>query len=104
MAAAIRYTLNQWDALCRYTDDAQLAIDNNAAERSLRGLAIGRRNWLFVGSEQGGHTAATILTLIATAIRHRLDPFAYLRDLLRRLPTIAKTELVTLLPNRWQPL
>ena len=103
LAAAIRYTLNQWDALCRYTDDGQLAIDNNAAERSLRGLAIGRRNWLFVGSEQGGHTAATILTLIASAIRHSLDPFAYLRDLLRRLPTIAKTELVTLLPNRWQP-
>ena len=56
-----------------------------------------------MGSEQGGHTAATILTLIASAIRHSLDPFAYLRDLLRRLPTIAKTELVTLLPNCWQP-
>jgi transposase len=104
LAIAIRYTLNQWDALCRYTDDGQLAIDNNAAERSLRGLAIGRRNWLFVGSEQGGHTAATILTLIASATRHSLDPFAYLRDLLSRLPTTADTDLVTLLPNRWQPI
>lgn len=103
LGIAIRYALNQWDALCRYIDDGQLAIDNNAAERSLRGLAIGRRNWLFVGSEQGGHTAATILTLIASATRHSLDPFAYLRDLLRRLPTTADTDLVTLLPNRWQP-
>ena len=103
IAAALRYALNQWDALVRYTDDGQLAIDNNAAERTLRGLAIGRKNWLFVGSEQGGHTAATILTLITSATRHHLDPFAYLRDLLRRLPTITAEDLVNLLPNRWQP-
>ncbi len=103
IAAALRYALNQWAALCRYTDDGQLAIDNNAAERTLRGLAIGRKNWLFVGSEQGGHTAATILTLITSAVRHRLDPFAYLRDLLRRLPTIAEEDLVNLLPSHWQP-
>jgi len=103
MATAIRYALNQWDALCRYPDNGQLAIDNNAAERSLRGLAIGRRNWLFVGSEQGGHTTATILTLIANAIQNSLDPFAYLRDLLRRLPTTAETDLGAHLPNRWLP-
>lgn len=103
LAAAIRYALNQWEALGRYTDDGQLAIDNNAAERSLRGIAIGRKNWLFVGSERGGHTAATILTLIASAIRHHLDPFAYLRDVLRRLPTIEPANLTNLLPNRWRP-
>ena len=84
-------------------NDGQLAIDNNAAERSLRGIAIGRKNWLFVGSERGGHTAATILTLITSAIRHHLDPFAYLRDVLRRLPTTEPANLTNLLPNRWRP-
>lgn len=103
IAGAIRYALNQWDALVRYTDDGQLAIDNNAAERAVRAIALGRKNWLFVGSEQGGHTAATILTLITSATRHHLDPFAYLRDLLRRLPNTAPCDLVKLLPNRWQP-
>lgn len=103
LAAAIRYALNQWEALGRYTEDGQLAIDNNAAERSLRGIAIGRKNWLFVGSERGGHTAATILTLITSAIRHHLDPFAYLRDVLRRLPTTEPANLTNLLPNRWRP-
>ena len=102
IALEIRYALNQWDALCRDTDHGQLAIDNNAAERVLRGIAIGRKNWLFVGSERGGHTAAAILTLITSAIRHQLDPFAYLRDLLRRLPTTTQRDLVNLLPNRWQ--
>ena len=103
----IALAINQWDALCRYTDHGQLAIDNNAAAPRgypvLRGIAIGRKNWLFVGSEQGGHTAAAILTLITSAIRHQLDPFAYIRDLLRRLPTTAQRDLVLLLPNRWQP-
>lgn len=103
IAAAIGYTLNQWEALCRYTDDGQLAIDNNTAERTMRGIALGRKNWLFVGSEQGGHTAATILTLITSAIRHHRDPFAYLRDLLRRLPTTAEADLDKLLPNNWRP-
>lgn len=103
IAEALRYTLKQWDALCRYTDDGQLAIDNNAAERAVRSIALGRKNWLFVGSEQGGHTAATHLTLIATATRHGLDPFAYLRNLLRRLPTTIPANLVELLPNRWHP-
>lgn len=103
IAEALRYALNQWDALCRYTDNGQLAIDNNAAERTLRGLALGRKNWLFVGSEQGGHTAATILSLITSATRHGRDPFAYLRDLLRRLPNTSKPDLVNLLPNRWHP-
>ena len=61
------------------------------------------RSGFFVGSEQGGHTAAAILTLITSAVRHQLDPFAYLRDLLRRLPTTTERDLVNLLPNRWKP-
>lgn len=103
VALAIRYALNPWDALCRYTDHGQLAIDNNAAERVLRGIAIGRKNWLFVGSEQGGHTTAASLTLITSAFRHQIVPFAYLRDLLRRLPTTTQRDLLNLLPNRWKP-
>jgi transposase len=69
----------------------------------VRGIALGRKNWLFVGSEQGGHTATTILTLITSAVRHHLDPFAYLRELLGRLPTTAEVDLVRLLPNRRRP-
>ena len=92
-----RQTLCDWCAGCTKLFDPLVSLIRSG------GLAIGRRNWLFVGSEQSGHTVPTILTLIATAIRHSLDPFAYLRDLLRRLPTTAESDLVTLLPNHWHP-
>lgn len=108
--AALRYTLNQWDALCRYVEDGRLAIDNNAAERSLRGVAIGRKNWLFCGSEEGGRTAAVMFTLIASAVRNGLDPWRYLRDVLTRLAALrdsaeglSRENLLPLLPDRWQP-
>ena len=97
---------NQWTSLNRYVDDGRLAIDNNAAERSLRGIAVGRKNWLFCGSDRGGHTAAVRFSLIASSLRHRLDPFAYLRDLFTRLPAklaanASRDELRNLLPDRW---
>ena len=102
------YALNQWDGLYRYIEDGRLAIDNNAAERALRGIAIGRKNWLFCGSETGGRTAATLFTMIGSAARNNLDPWLYLRDVLTRLPIMvergaSRDELRTLLPNRWQP-
>lgn len=110
IAVAVRYALNQWDALCRYVEDGRLAIDNNAAERALRGIAIGRKNWLFCGSEAGGRTAAVLFTIIASAVRNGLDPWAYLRDVLMRLAALrdsvsggSRDELLLLLPNRWQP-
>ena len=107
LAIAVRYALNQWDGLCRYVDDGRLAIDNNAAERALRGIAIGRRNWMFCGSEAGGHTAAKLFTMIASATRNKLDPWLYLRDVLTRLPALgekpSRTQLLPLLPDRWQP-
>lgn len=98
---SISYTLSNWDALCRYCDDGRLAIDNNVAERALRGCAIGRKNWLFCGSDRGGRTAAILFSLLATAKRHHLEPFAWLRDVLTLLPTPASPPTADLLPDRW---
>jgi hypothetical protein len=102
VAQAIQYTLNNWTALVRYADDPRLEIDNNAAERALRSVVVGRNNWLFAGSARGGRTAATLYSLIATAKRHGLDPFAYLRDLLARIPTHPQRQIDSLFPDRWQ--
>jgi hypothetical protein len=91
MGQAIAYVLNQWDALCVYTTDGDLAIDNNVAENALRRVAVGRKNWLFCGSDGGGHTASVLFSLLATCVRHQVDPFAYLRDVLGRLAPIRCT-------------
>jgi transposase len=101
MGQAISYALSNWPALCRYTEAGFLAIDNNASERALRGLAIGRKNWLFCGSDQGGRTAAVLGSVLVSSQRHRLDPFAYLRDVLTRLPEHPADRLQELLPDRW---
>ena len=103
MGEAIRYALNQWPALARYADYGFLAIDNNVAERGLRPIALGRNNWLFVGSETGGHTAAVLFTMTSTCHRHRVDPLVYLRDALTRLAAgpLSPAELAALLPHRW---
>jgi len=82
---SLGYALNQWAALIRYAADGRLSIDNLAAERALRGLTIGRRNWLFRGSERGGRAAAVHFSLIASYVRNAIEPFAYLRDILTRL-------------------
>jgi transposase len=98
---AIAYALSNWDALIRYCRDGDLAIDNNGAERSLRGVAVGRKNWLFFGSDNGGHTAAVLTSLIASCKRLRIDPFAYLRDVFARISTHPQNQLDELLPDRW---
>jgi len=107
LSAALDYTRNNWTALSQYAQHGELAIDNNVAERALRGIAIGRRNWLFLGSDRGGRAAATHFSLIASCLRNGVEPFAYLRDLLTRLPTFlpgaARDTLRSLLPDRWQP-
>ena len=102
MAAA--YALRNWDALTRYTTDGDLNIDNNPAEHAVRAIALGRKNWLFLGSDRGGHAAAIHFSLIASAKRHNLDPFAYLRDLLQRIPTHLNQKIQDLLPDRWKTL
>ena len=100
---AINYALNQWDALVRYTTRGILAIDNNVAERALRAIAIGRKNWLFTGSDNGGRVAAILFSMTSSCSRHGLDPFAYLRDVLSRLAkgSLSEQQLEVLLPNRW---
>jgi transposase len=103
---AMEYSLGNWTALCRYVESGWLDIDNNAAENSLRPIALGRKNWLFCGSDGGGRAAAIFFSLISSCKRHHLDPFVYLRDLLIRLPAILPTatpdELLTFLPHLWQ--
>jgi len=103
MGQAIQYALNQWTALNRYPQDGRLTIDNNVAERAIRPLVVGRKNWVFAGSDAGGERAAVIYSLIETCKQHHLDPFAYLADVLKRLPTTLYRELDTLLPWHWAP-
>ena len=102
-AQAIGYTLKHWAALTRYLDDGAIAIDNNAAERALREIAVGRKNWLFAGSERGGEACAIATSLIETAKAHGHDPLAYLTDVLERLPTTLNRDIDALLPMNWAP-
>jgi transposase len=94
--------LNQWQALQRYTSDGDLHIDNNLSERTLKLIGIGRDNWLFVGSDAGGRTAAVLFSFTATCKHLGLDTFAYLREVLTRLPTQPAAGLEALLPHCWQ--
>ena len=101
IAKAIRYTLSNWTALTRLLDNAQMPIDNNAVENLIRPLAIGRKNWLFAGSEIAGRRGAAIMSLIHSARLNGLDPQAYLNDVLERLPTHKAKDIDELLPHRW---
>jgi transposase len=103
MGQAITYALNQYNALCVYVIDGDLAIDNNAAENALRRIAVGRKNWLFCGSDTGGQTAAILFSLIATCERHKVNPFEYLRDVLDRIASQPMSRLAELLPGQWKP-
>ncbi len=98
IAVAIRYALSRWRALLRYVDDGRLEIDNNAAERALRTVALGRKNYLFAGSDAGGERAATIYSLIGTAKLNHIDPEAYLRCVLERIPEHPISRIDELLP------
>jgi len=98
---AIDYTLSNWEALLRYTEDGELEIDNNGAERSLRPIVVGRNNWLFYGSDKGGRTGAVLSSLIASCKRLRVEPFGYLRDLFARISTHPNSHLDELLPDQW---
>lgn len=100
---AIDYTLDNWRELTVYLEDARIPIDNNAVERDIRPIALGRKNWLFAGSPRGGRAAAIFMTLIASALRNGHNPAVYLTDLLERLPTTAEADLPQLLPDAWTP-
>lgn len=103
-ARAVRYALNQWDALTRFLQDGDLAIDNGATERANRDVALGRGNWTFFGSDEGGKTAAVLMSFIATCKRCRVEPFAWFRDVLARIATHPVNRLSELLPHNWKPL
>ncbi|MDQ3937279.1 MAG: IS66 family transposase [Chloroflexota bacterium] len=101
LAVAIRYSLSRWPALCRFAHDGRLETTNNSAERAIRPLALGRKNYLFAGSDRGGERAATLYTLIQSAILNGLDPEAYLRDVLARIADHPINRIDDLLPWAW---
>ena len=98
---AIEYSLKRWAALTRFLDDGRLCMTNNAAERELRAIAVGRRNWTFAGSDEGGRRAAALYTLIATAKLNDVDPQAWLADVLARLLDYPAKRIGDLLPWNW---
>ena len=101
LAIAIRYSLSRWPALCRFAHDGRLEMTNNAAERAIRPLALGRKNYLFAGSDGGGRRAAILYTLIQTATLNGFDPEAYLRDVLARIAEHPINRIDDLLPWTW---
>jgi len=104
LSKAIRYALNQESVLRVYCTDGRLEIDNNAAERALRLIAIGRKNWQFYGSANGGKTGATLHSILASAHRHGLKEYEYFLDIINRLVDLrSKEEIHDLLPDRWKP-
>ena len=99
---AMDYMLKRWDGFTRFTDDDRICLSNNAAERALRGIALGRKSWLFAGSDRGGVRAAAIYTLIGTAKLNNVDPQAWLADVLARIAGTPQNRLRELLPWKWQ--
>ncbi len=102
-AKAIEYSLKRWSALIRYCEDGAVPIDNNRVENQIRPWALGRSNWLFAGSLRSGRRAANVMSLVQSAKLNGHDPYAYLKDVLTRLPTQRASEIDELLPHNWQP-
>ena len=101
LAVAMDYILNRWDAFTLFLRDGRVCLSNNAAERALRGVALGRKAWMFCGSDRGGERAAAIYSLIVSAKMNDLDPQAYLADLFGRLPDQPMNKIDDLLPWNW---
>ncbi len=102
-AKAMDYSLRRWPALTRFLEDGRIPIDNNWVENQMRPIALGRKNWLFAGSLRAGQRAAAIMSLIQSAKLNGLDPYAYLKDVMDRLPTWPNSRIGELLPHRWNP-
>lgn len=103
LAKAFRYALNRWTSFALFLEDGRVAIDNNAAERAMRPVGVGRKNWLFAGSDTGGETLARAMTLVESAKMNGLDPQAYLADILDRIHDHKNNRLDELLPWNWTP-
>ena len=98
LAEAIQYSLSRWVALTRYRDDGRIEIDNNSAERAIRPVVLGRKNYLFAGSDAGGERAANIYSLMGTCLLNGIEPYRYLRDVLERIPEHPINRIEDLLP------
>ena len=103
LGKAVRYALSQWETLVRYLEDGRYEIDTNLVENAIRPSCVGKKNWLFIGHPDAGWRSALIYSLLITARRYRLDPAAWLTDVLRRIPTCQKEMLTELLPWNWKP-
>ena len=103
LARAIDYILKRWVAFTLFLDDGRVCLSNNAAERALRGIALGRRSWMFCGSDRGGQRAAALYSLIVTAKMNDVDPQAWLADVLARIATHPAHRVDELLPWNWAP-
>jgi hypothetical protein len=102
MGQAISYALNQWPLLVRFLDHGEVEIDNNLVENAIRPTAVGKKNWLFFGSEEAGQRSAVIYTLIENCRMHGVEPYAYLKDVLQRLPSTTNQEVDQLTPLKWK--
>ena len=102
LGRALSYAENQWPAMARYLEVPQAELDNNSTEHSLRGVVLGRRNWLHVGQEAGGEKAANLFSLMITCQRLGVEPYAYLHDILRRLPSHPNKDIWQLTPRGWK--
>ena len=101
IAKAVRYAINQRQALCRFLEDGRLPLHNNGSELQLRRQAIGRKNWLFLGSDQGAEANTTFVSLLASCQLHKIEPWGYLRDLLCLLPRWKQHRVLELSPLHW---
>jgi hypothetical protein len=104
VAKAMDYMLKRWTAFTRFLDDGRICLSNNAAERAVRGIALGRKSWMFCGSDRGGERAAVMYSLIVTAKMNNVDPQAWLTDVLARIAEHSVQKLDELLPWNWRPL
>jgi transposase len=102
MGAAVRYTLNQWEALGRFLDDARVPLDNNESESALRRVALGRKNFLFVGNEEAGGNLAGLYSLVATCEANDVNPVEYLADVMVRINEHPNSRIDELLPHNWR--
>ena len=101
MGKAIEYALGEWDSLLVYLDDGRVEIDTNLVENAIRPTAIGKKNWLFMGEAGAGQRGAIIYTLIESCRKRAIDPYAYLKDVLTRLPTLKITQIAEITPAAW---
>ena len=101
MGKAIRYTLAQWPMLCLFIEEGQVEIDNNLVENAIRPTAVGKKNWLFIGDKDAGSRSAVIYSIITSCRSRGIDPHAYLKDVLTRLPTMTNRQIAEITPAAW---